>query len=334
MEVPGMPDYTFAIYEFADLRAVSGSPLTTGSTNGASGSFVVRNTAVPVSITVNDNDPNFEDGYVDYTGGARSQTLVSSVVLNGVTYPAGSTIELEFKVSTDSGLTFDYIRINNVNVGIGGVTLPQMGTTYRITGTTDGQNDAWTDLACFVQGTLIETKNGLRAIEDLVAGDRLRTRDNGWQPLRWIGHRNLSRTELQGMPDLAPIRFEAGSIGNSRALSVSPQHRILVEGWRAQLNFGTDSVLVPAKSMVNGTTVRQDTSGQPVTYYHIMFDAHQIVFSNGCPTESFHPGDVGLRGLETAVRAELGYLFPELVGQFGDTAHQVIRVAEARAINW
>lgn len=47
-----------------------------------------------------------------------------------------------------------------------------------------------------------------------------------------------------------------------------------------------------------------------VTFWHLLFDQHEIVTSNGLPTESFRPGPVAMRGLDQAVAIELCKFFP------------------------
>ena len=69
----------------------------------------------------------------------------------------------------------------------------------------------------------------------------------------------------------------------------SPQHRVLVRSRIAQKIFGTDEVLVAAKQLcqLDGIDIALDLGA--VTYVHFLFDAHQVVFSNGAETESFLP---------------------------------------------
>jgi len=161
---------------------------------------------------------------------------------------------------------------------------------------------------CFAAGTHIATPAGLRSVETLAAGDLVTTLDHGPRPLRWCGCR-----DLPGRGRMAPILIRAGALGNDRDLRLSPQHRILIAGWRAEVMFGEPEVLVPAVALVNGDTIRRAPVDR-VTYVHFLFDGHELVLSEGIATESFHPGAYGLSTLDAAAREEVLALFPELAG--------------------
>lgn len=158
---------------------------------------------------------------------------------------------------------------------------------------------------CFVAGTLIATPQGDRAVETLKPGDMVRTLDHGDRPLRWIGQR-----QVEGQGALAPIGFARGAIGNRRTLFVSPQHRMLIAGWRAELFLGEPAVLVAASHLVNGRTI-QPAPRLRVHYVHLLFDRHEVILSEGAWSESFHPGATIL-SRDAALRAELAVLFPGL----------------------
>ena len=49
-----------------------------------------------------------------------------------------------------------------------------------------------------------------------------------------------------------------------------------------------------------------------VTYYHLLFDHHRVIFANGAATESFLPETAALHGLGRAAMQELEALFPDL----------------------
>lgn len=182
---------------------------------------------------------------------------------------------------------------------------------------------------CFVAGTLIDTPQGRRPIEDICVGDEVETADRGPQVVRWVGARKIA-----GTGRFAPIRFAAGALGNDRPMLLSPQHRVMVTGWRAELFFGTDEIIVAAKHLVNDHNIRV-VPMRSVSYHHILFDRHELVWSDGCISESFFPGDTVLAGDEE-LHDEMTTLFPELLSTKVDdtlkTVRPVIRGYEARAL--
>ncbi|WP_051539741.1 Hint domain-containing protein [Sulfitobacter sp. 20_GPM-1509m] len=191
---------------------------------------------------------------------------------------------------------------------------------------------------CVLRGTRIDTAKGRVAVEDLAVGDRVHTLDSGLQPIRWLGSRRLNRHDLDRAPDLRPIRLAAGALGPhcpDDALVVSPQHRVLVTGWKAELHFGQPEVLVPAKSLVNDLDITTAHDLDDVEYFHVLFDHHEIMVTNGAPTESFFPGDYVMDAFDQPVRAELAILFPALFTDpagFGPAARASVKVAEAAVL--
>ena len=158
------------------------------------------------------------------------------------------------------------------------------------------------ELLCFCRGTLIETAQGPVAVENLTPGMLVRTRDNGLQPIIWTGHKpTVSR----------PVRIRAGTLGNTRDLRVSPRHRMVLSGWPLKSLFDHPQILIAAVDLVNDDSITQDPMG-PVDYYHVMFDAHEIIYAEGIETESFHPDQPSMGAMDAAARAEIFALFPEL----------------------
>lgn len=192
-----------------------------------------------------------------------------------------------------------------------------------------------TAIPCFVRGTLIRTTDGDKRVEDLRPGDRVDTRDNGPQPIRWIGSRMVAASGR-----FAPVAIEAGTFGRHRRLVVSPQHRVLLTHWMAELMFGEDEVLVAAKDLVNECSVRvldaDDFENGEVEYFHLLFDQHQIIWSEGLETESFLPGPTVMNEMDAEVQAEVLALFPEIDRTtktgYGPAARLPLRGYEARAM--
>jgi len=167
---------------------------------------------------------------------------------------------------------------------------------------------------CFTRGTLIDTPDGPRLIEDLKVGDLVLTVDHGAKPIVWTGKRAVSTSALRRQPNLCPIRIRAGALGPdlpATDLVVSPQHRIMLSSRIVAQMFDIDEVLVPAKKLL-GLPGVEVVSGIPVEYFHILLDGHEIVIANGAPCETLLLGRMALRALGIEARREIALLFPEI----------------------
>jgi len=210
------------------------------------------------------------------------------------------------------------------------VTVNFTYTAENADGVSDTAFVSVTTVPCFAAGTRIRTDRREVAVETLQVDDLVATRDRGLQPIRWVGQRRVA-----AVGNHAPIAIAAGTFGNHRRLVVSPQHRILLTHWMAELLFGEDEVLVAARDLVNDCSVRVLEGGE-ITYVHLLFDRHEIVWSDGLLTESFLPGPQVLSSLEEDVRAEVLDLFPEIDATshlgYGPTARATLRSYETRML--
>lgn len=180
---------------------------------------------------------------------------------------------------------------------------------------------------CFTPGTLIATPQGERRVEELDVGDRVITRDNGIQQIRWVGARAMSGEELKRAAHLRPVRIRQGALGTGlpeRDMLVSPQHRVLLANDKTALYFDENEVLVAAKHLtkMDGVDV---VDVAETTYIHVMFDHHEVILSDGAWTESFQPGDQTLASMGDEQRAEIIELFPELETAEGIQAYTAAR---------
>ncbi len=214
-------------------------------------------------------------------------------------------------------LTADYRDdgiLNQSNDGVGGADYSDNASfgsgglvVVGATGTKASFTVENTGVACFASGTRILTETGDRRIDTLRAGDRIVTRDNGVQTLRWIGRRHLDRVALAQNLKLRPILLSADLTGGDAPLTVSPQHGVLFQ-------VDGEERLVRAVHLAGlaGGTARIMQGCRQVTYQHLMFDDHQILFANGAPSESFFPGHLALAALHQEARDEIFTLFPDL----------------------
>jgi len=163
---------------------------------------------------------------------------------------------------------------------------------------------------CFTPGTRIATAQGWQPVERLRRGDRVVTRDNGLKRIAWVGRRDVSYADLAEVPELQPVLVRKGAFGNGvpeRDMLVSPNHRFLVlPGGGAG-----EECLFPANVLTYREGV-QRTSVLGVSYLHILLDAHEVILADGVWTESFHPDDATLNGIERHTREEILALFPEI----------------------
>lgn len=133
--------------------------------------------------------------------------------------------------------------------------------------------------ACFLRGTRLATPDGEVAIEHLAVGDVVLTLNGGRSPIRWIGKRTIDPRGI-GQPENAwPVRVTKGTLSENvphRDLLVSPDHCLLI-----------NDVLIPAKLLVNGTTILQEAYWQPFEYFHIELDRHDVVLAEGMLCETY-----------------------------------------------
>jgi hypothetical protein len=259
----------------------------------------------PQTVTINDGNSVFDE-----TNNA-GQTLLTAVTIGSTTYAAGTSIFVNYEITTPAGVRLYSITIGGTNNGnnvttafvTNGPLTPGQLYTFTTEANIGGGSVAYAGLACFAAGTVIGTAIGPRAVETLVVGDLIETHDHVPQTLRWIGE-----TRVAGDGEHAPIRFATGVIGNDAPLLVSPNHRFLLGGARVELMFGTDEVLVPAKALVNGQTVSRHPCTS-VSYWHLMFDRHELVWSNGAWSESYYAFAATRTQEDRAVVQELAALF-------------------------
>jgi hypothetical protein len=165
------------------------------------------------------------------------------------------------------------------------------------------------DLLCisFARGTHISLASGeQRAIEDLVAGDRLLTRDHGGRPLRWVG-----KTTLRAVGAFAPVVITAGTLGNSGDLIVSQHHRMFLYQREKKAGLPTSELLVQAKHLVDNDAVFI-REGSFVDYFSLVFDHHEIIYAEGIPAESLMVNDATVSRLPAELSAEVKARFPGL----------------------
>lgn len=255
-------------------------------------------------------DTNTLIDFYDIGGGTQNITAMGGAA--AATGPAGTVVSVNIPTPTGPQTVGASIQFNQPDTG-----------TAVFEELTPGDSG----LVCFVAGTELMTTNGPLPVEDIVPGDLVLTRDNGPQAVRWAGCQTVS-----GTGRLAPVTISAGRYGAQKDIQISPQHRVLVTGWQAELLFGQSEVLVPAKALIDDQDVRR-TPCRKVTYHHLLFDTHQIIESHGFWSESYYPVANESAGWARETQTELMTLFPQLdMNDLGPLARTTVPMTLARLL--
>ena len=280
-----------------------------------------------------DNSPNEAFSI----NGGPDQIFDSAVRYNAtITYVDGTTASVEAIIFQD--VFGNSYMAPEINAGAN-QTAFESGAIRSITldsvrlSTTSGlvaDRQAFNFVTCFTPGALIRVPGGTRAVECLQAGDLVVTADDKAQPVRWIGRATKPCTG-----GMRPIKISAGSLGAGlprRDLIVSPQHRMLVRSNIVARMTGRAEVLIPANKLLPlpGVSLVQDWAS--VTYLHLLFDRHQIIYAEGAATESLLVGPQAERLIGPEAIAELEHLFPGLRQDTGLPARLVLDGAPAKRL--
>jgi hypothetical protein len=196
-------------------------------------------------------------------------------------------------------------------------------TEYRLVGIDrQGARQKFAQAACvsFTRGTRITLPSGAqRRIEELQPGDRILTRDNGVQQIRWIG-----QNTVRAVGEFAPIRIRAGTLNNAGDLTVSPDHRLFIYQRRDAVGAGRAELMVKARHLVNGDSVTVQEGGF-VEYFQLLLDSHQIIYAEGIAAETMLVDTRTQPVLPEEISAALG----DLAAGHSDLSHAGLDVSEA-----
>ncbi len=175
-----------------------------------------------------------------------------------------------------------------------------------------------TGVICFGEGTAIRTPSGNVLVEHLKVGDLVTTMDNGPHRIRWINRRSYDAAALSKRSHLHPVLIRVGTFGAERDFWVSQQHGILTGR--------NGDTFARAKHLAECTQgVRIAYGKKHVTYIHIMFENHQVIFAENVPSESFYPGPMAVKAMQPNDRSAFSYALPRL-GVGDVTREQVVNV--------
>jgi hypothetical protein len=292
-----------------NTTVVLGSGNNTVNAADSSGDLIITGEGGNNTITLGDGSAVVQlgDGNDIIIGGSGDATINGgegddTIVLGGGNYEAtggGGSDTYVFGPETSGDVTLsdfdptkDTIDLSTFPAppvitgdGADGTTITLGGITIQVPGVAPEEVEQATnfnpDAPCFLRGSMILTTVGEVAVEDLKIGDMVVTLDGTAKPVKWIGRRGHSARFISRVPTIEPVCFTAGSLGEnlpSRDLYVSHDHAMFFDG-----------VFIDAARLVNGTTVLRKAPPQVrmIEYFHVEFDAHEVIFSNGVTSESY-----------------------------------------------
>ena len=164
------------------------------------------------------------------------------------------------------------------------------------------------DVTCLARTAFIAVPGGEKCVADLQVGEQVLT-PSGPQKVKFIGRSSRCLSDLRAMGEL-PIELEVGALGAlgpTSTLHCSPNHAFLIDG-----------CLVEAKTLLNGTSIRQLESWDEsrVTYYSIELEEHGLVWANGLHTETYF----ACRTIENDSR-EVWNNYPQYLALYGEASH-------------
>lgn len=137
-------------------------------------------------------------------------------------------------------------------------------------------------LSGFCATSLVTTEDGPTALEWIAPGDKVLTRDAGYQPVLWVEHNKLSMSTLQHLPELAPVRIERGAFDHglpTRDMLLSPSQLIFVE--RSLTEPNGDGVLIAADVLAPRVVPAERPKAELVNYVSLLLDGHHLVQVEG-----------------------------------------------------
>ena len=151
-------------------------------------------------------------------------------------------------------------------------------TTASFSFLPDGKGGTLIGVVCYARGTRLLTAAGERPVEALQPGDTVTTLSGEEAAVRWVGRRRVDVARHSAPDTVRPVRIAAHAFAEGlprRDLLVSPEHALFVDG-----------VLIPARCLLNGHSVTQDTPAA-VEYFHVELDRHDVLLAEGLPAESY-----------------------------------------------
>jgi hypothetical protein len=135
---------------------------------------------------------------------------------------------------------------------------------------------------CFLKGTLIDTPDGQKKVEDLSIGDLVTTIGGAARPVQFISAYSYRKADpsRDWVEDVKPVVVRKSAISDNvpnRDLYMTRAHALYLDG-----------MLIPVCNLINGSTIVVDDAEDlsELEYFHVKFESHDVVYAEGAACES------------------------------------------------
>ncbi|OUI83771.1 hypothetical protein HC62_13720 [Acetobacter tropicalis] len=269
-----------------------GGKVTLGPLNMASGSSVIVNNG----------------GYLVLNGVGATQTGIAFGTEGGtIEVASGMSLSILSKITgiqVGDTIIIDGVTSDGINETEDGIyTLTQNGTELQATGrfqpvlangvegftvyTDANGNTVLTAVdysnICFLAGSMVRTPEGDVAVENLRSGDHVVALVNGQNVTREVVWTGVAHAKIKAdMPDdMAgyPVRILKNAFAEGvpyKDMLITAEHCLFIDG-----------KMVPARMLVNGSSIFYDRSITDYDYYHVETAEHSVLTVDGMLTESY-----------------------------------------------
>lgn len=269
---------------------VSSGAIVSGASVGSGGTETVMSGGINSggSVLANGTEIISSGGSADNLsiGSGGSLILEAGALLTGTHLTSGAVVDIDW---------MEYISGGTVHLNGNTLTVVQGNNTWTTTFSgpfnssdyfilsKDSDGSTILTFICYLEGTMIRTAAGEKAVEDIRAGDKVATYEEGREVIKtvtWAGEKTARvRHDLPFDRAGYPVCIMADAIAPgvpNTDLFVTPEHCMYLNG-----------KFVPARMLVNNRTIYYDVSANTYKYYHIETESHSVLWANGALSESY-----------------------------------------------
>lgn len=155
------------------------------------------------------------------------------------------------------------------------------GEAIEVTSSAVGQNDFGSVAGGLIAGTLVATDLGWQPVQDLRAGDRVVTFDNGMQRLRSVRIASLWTAQNEAPRRVWPMQVPARVLGNRTEMTLMPEQAVLIESDAAETLYGDPFMLVSAGTLDGHKGITRVPPQREITVATLEFEGDEVVYVNG-----------------------------------------------------